>query len=205
MKVLMINGSPNPSGCISTALKEAAAILNAEGIDTEEIAIGNKVIRGCNGCCTCHSIGRCVFDDEVNETAAKLVDADGLIIGSPVYYSNPNGTVLAFLQRLFFSCDADLHLKVGASVVSCRRGGNSATFEALNQFFGISGMPTAPSSYWNDVHGNTEDDVYKDEEGLQTVKNMAVNMAFMIKAIKAQKEAAGKPAIFEGAWTNFIR
>ena len=205
MKVLMINGSPNPTGCISTALKEAAKILNSEGIETEEIAIGNKVIRGCNGCCTCHTTGKCVFNDEVNETAAKLAGADGLIIGSPVYYSNPNGTVLAFLQRLFFSCPADLHLKVGASVVSCRRGGNSATFEALNQFFGISGMPTAPSSYWNDVHGNTGEDVYKDEEGLQTVKNMAVNMAFMIKAIKAQKEASGEPAMFEGAWTNFIR
>lgn len=205
MKVLMINGSPNPAGCISSALEEAAKILNAEGIETEEIAIGNKVIRGCNGCCTCHTTGKCVFNDEVNETAAKLAEADGLIIGSPVYYSNPNGTLLAFLQRLFFSCPADLHLKVGASVVSCRRGGNSATFEALNQFFGISGMPTAPSSYWNDVHGNTGDDVYKDEEGLQTVKNMAVNMAFMIKAIKARKEATGEPAMFEGAWTNFIR
>ncbi len=205
MKVLMINGSPDTKGCISAALKEAAGILNAEGIETEEIDIGNKVIRGCIGCRSCKKTGRCVFDDPVNETALKLAEADGMIVGTPVYYSNPNGTLLSFLQRLFFSCGLDLHMKVGASVVSCRRGGNSATFEALNQFFGISGMPTVPSSYWNDVHGSTGEDIYKDEEGLQTVRNLARNMAFMIKAIKAGQETYGKPDMQHRVWTNFIR
>ena len=205
MKVLMINGSPNRKGCISTAFKEAAKILNNEGIETEEIVIGGKMIRGCTGCCTCHSTGKCVFDDEVNETAAKVAEADGMIIGSPVYYSNPNGTLLAFLQRLFFSCDADLHLKVGASVVSCRRGGNSATFEALNQFFGISGMPTAPSSYWNDVHGYKGEDVAADEEGVQTMRNLGKNMAFLIRAIQAEKERSGLPETPKIRFTNFIR
>ncbi len=205
MKVLLINGSPDRKGCISTALKEAAAILNTEGIETEEIIIGNQVIRGCIACRSCKKTGKCVFDDSVNETALKLADADGMIVGTPVYYGNPNGTVLSFLQRLFFSCGLDLHMKVGASVVSCRRGGNSATFEAVNQFFGISGMPTVPSSYWNDVHGSTGADVYKDEEGLQTVQNLARNMAFLIKAIKAGQEAYGKPDMKHDFMTNFIR
>ena len=205
MKVLLINGSPDMKGCISTALKEAAKILNAEGIETEEIIIGNKVIRGCIACRSCKKTGKCVFDDPVNETALKLAEADGIIVGTPVYYSNPNGTVLSFMQRLFFSCGLDLHMKVGASVVSCRRGGNSATFEAMNQFFGISGMPTVPSSYWNDVHGHTGEEVLKDEEGMQTVRNLARNMAFMIRAIKAGQEAYGKPVMEEDALTNFIR
>ncbi len=205
MKVLMINGSPDPKGCISTAFKEAAKILNAEGIETEEIMIGNKDIRGCIACRSCSETGKCIFNDPVNETALKLKDADGMIVGTPVYYSNPNGTVLSFMQRLFFSCDLDLHMKVGAAVVSCRRGGNSATFEAVNQFFGISGMPTVPSSYWNDVHGFSGEDVYKDEEGMQTIQNLARNMAFMIKAIKAGQDAFGKPEQAEGSWTNFIR
>ena len=204
-KVLLINGSPDRKGCISTALKEAAKILNAEGIETEEIVIGNQVIRGCIGCRSCAKTGKCVFNDIVNETAPKLAEADGMIVGTPVYYGNPNGTVLSFLQRLFFSCGLDLHMKVGASVVSCRRGGNSATFEAVNQFFGISGMPTVPSSYWNDVHGFTGEDVYKDEEGLQTVQNLARNMAFMIKAIRAGQEAYGKPDMKHDAWTHFVR
>ena len=205
MKVFMINGSPDPKGCISTALKEAAEILHAEGIETQEIRIGDKVIRGCIGCRTCAKTGKCVFDDEVNEVAAKLDEADGIIVGTPVYYGNPNGTVLSFMQRLFFSCDKDLHMKVGAAVVSCRRGGNSATFEAVNQFFGIAGMPVAPASYWNDVHGFTGEDVYKDEEGLQTIRNLATNMAFMIKAIRAGKETVGKPEMTFGARTHFIR
>ena len=205
MKVLMINGSPDPKGCISTALKEAARILAAEGIETEEVFVGNKDIRGCIACRRCKETGKCVFDDLVNETAPKLAEADGLIVGTPVYYSNPNGTVLSFLQRLFFSCGLDLHMKVGASVVSCRRGGNSATFEAMNQFFGISGMPTVPSSYWNDVHGFTGEDVYQDEEGLQTVRNLAQNMAFMIRAIRAGEETLGKPEMEFGARTHFIR
>ena len=204
-KVLMINGSPDQNGCISTAFREAAKILNAEGIETEEVFVGNKAIRGCIACRRCKETGKCVFNDLVNETAPKLAEADGIIVGTPVYFSNPNGTVLSFMQRLFFSCGLDLHMKVGASVVSCRRGGNSATFEAMNQFFGITGMPTVPSSYWNDVHGYTGEDVYKDEEGLQTVQNLARNMAFMIKAIKVGQESIGKPEMKHDSWTHFIR
>ncbi len=205
MKVLMINGSPDMKGCISTAFQEAAKILNAEGIGTEEIVIRNKDIRGCIACRRCKQTGKCTFNDIVNETAMKLAEADGMIVGTPVYYGNPNGTVLSFMQRLFFSCGLDLHMKVGASIVSCRRGGNSASFEAVNQFFGISGMPTVPSSYWNDVHGFVGEDVYKDEEGLQTVQNLARNMAFMIKAIKIGKEQYGKPEMKQVARTNFIQ
>ena len=165
MKVLLINGSPDGKGCIHTALTLAAEVLNKEGIETEEIHVGNKDIRGCIACRRCHETGKCVFNDLVNETAPKLAEADGIIIGSPVYYSMPNGTVLSFMQRLFYSCGCDLHMKVGASVVSCRRGGNSATFEIMNQFFGINGMPTVPSTYWNDVHGYKGEDVLQDVEG----------------------------------------
>ena len=205
MKVLLINGSPDAKGCIHTALTLAAEVLQAEGIETEEIHIGNKDIRGCVNCHRCAQLGHCVFDDQVNETAAKLEAADGMIVGSPVYYGNPNGTVLSFLQRLFYSCNFDLHMKVGASVVSCRRGGNSATYEALNQFFGISGMPTVPSTYWNDVHGSQGEDVLADAEGVQTIRNMAANMAFMIKSIRKGKEIYGTPKVLRGDWTHFIR
>ena len=141
----------------------------------------------------------------MNETSPKLKEADGLILGSPVYYGNPNGTLLSFVQRLFYSCGCDLHMKVGASIVSCRRGGNSATFESLNQFFGISGMPTVPSTYWNDVHGYTGEDVYTDEEGAQTIRNMAENMVFMMQCIQDGKEKHGKPVMTRKGFTNFIR
>ena len=179
-KVLLLNGSPHANGCTATALSEMAKIFGQEGVETELIQVGNRNIRGCVSCGSCGRTGKCVFDDLVNETAPKLAEADGIVIGSPVYYSMPNGTVLSFMQRLFFSSRCDLHMKVGASVVSCRRGGNSATFEIMNQFFGINGMPTVPSTYWNDVHGYTGEDVLKDEEGVETIRNMAANMAFMI-------------------------
>lgn len=205
MKVLMINGSPNPKGCISTAFDIVAEELAAAGIESEQVMVGNKDVRGCIACSRCRELGRCVFDDVVNETAPKLAEADGVIIGSPVYYGNPNGTVLSFMQRLFYSSTVDLRMKVGASIVSCRRGGNSATFEALNQFFGISGMPTVPSTYWNDVHGYTADDVFADEEGVQTMRNLARNMAFMMRAIAAEREASGIPERNKLAFTNFIR
>ena len=205
MKVLMINGSPNAKGCIHTALTLAAEVLQAEGIETEEIFVGNKDIRGCIDCRKCREIGRCVFNDLVNETAPKLKEAEGIIVGTPVYYGNPNGTVLSFMQRLLFSCGLDLHMKVGASVVSCRRGGNSATFEAMNQFFGISGMPTVPSTYWNDVHGYKAEDVMADTEGVETIRNMATNMAFMMKSIAAGKEKYGKPDVRHTQFMNFIR
>ena len=205
MKVLLINGSPDAKGCIHTALTLAEEVLNAEGISTERIHVGNKAIRGCVACGSCRKTGRCVFDDLVNEVSPKLAAADGIVVGSPVYYGTPNGTLLSFMQRLFYSCGCDLHMKVGASVVSCRRGGNSATFEALNQFFGISGMPTVPSTYWNDVHGYRGEDVLADVEGAQTIRNMAANMAFMIKAIRSGAERYGKPDMDRTRYMNFIR
>lgn len=206
MKVLLINGSPESNGCIHTALKLAAEVLNNEGIETEEISVGNKDIRGCIGCRRCKQTGKCVFDNDlVNETSPKLKEADGMIVGTPVYYGNPNGTVLSFMQRLFYSCGCNLHMKVGASVVSCRRGGNSATFEAMNQFFGISGMPTVPSTYWNDVHGYKAEDVLNDVEGTETIRNLATNMAFMMRSIQAGKEQFGKPDVKHTQFMNFIR
>lgn len=205
MKVLMINGSPDPKGCIHAAMMIAKEVFESHGVECEEIIVGNKDIRGCIGCRTCKINGKCVFHDLVNETSAKLKEADGLILGSPVYYGNPNGTLLSFVQRLFYSCGCDLHMKVGASIVSCRRGGNSATFESLNQFFGISGMPTVPSTYWNDVHGYTGEDVYKDDEGAQTIRNMAENMVFMMQCIQDGKEKHGKPVMTRNGFTNFIR
>ena len=205
MKVLMINGSPRPRGCTHTALQIAAEVLQKEGIETEEIQVGNKDIRGCIACLKCRQTKKCVFDDLVNATAPKLEASDGLILGTPVYYGNPNGTILSFAQRLFYSSGIDLHMKVGASIVTCRRGGNSATFEAMNQFFGISGMPTVPSTYWNDVHGYSAEDVYADVEGVQTIQNMARNMAFLINAIRAGEEALGKPEKVREQFYNFIR
>lgn len=205
MKVLLINGSPKAKGCIHAALEIAARELNAQGIETEEIHVGNKDIRGCIACLSCRKTGKCVFDDLVNETAPKLAAADGIVIGSPVYYGGPNGTVMSFMQRLFYSAGIDCRMKVGASVVSCRRGGNSATFEMLNQFFGINGMPTVPSTYWNDVHGYTAEDVYADVEGVETIQNMAKNMAFLIKAIRDGRENIGQPETPHNNFMNFIR
>ena len=205
MKVLLINGSPKAKGCIHTALEIAAQELNAQGIETEEIHVGTKDIRGCIACLSCRKTGKCVFDDLVNETAPKLAAADGIVIGSPVYYGGPNGTVMSFMQRLFYSAGVDCRMKVGASVVSCRRGGNSATFEMLNQFFGINGMPTVPSTYWNDVHGYTAEDVYADVEGMETIRNMAKNMAFLIKSIRDGRENIGQPETPHNNFMNFIR
>lgn len=205
MKVLMINGSPDPKGCISTAFSIMVEEFAEAGVECSQVMVGNKDVRGCIACGRCRELGHCVFHDIVNETAPALDEADGLVIGSPVYYSNPNGTVLSFMQRLFFSTDVDLRMKVGASVVSCRRGGNSATFEALNQFFGISGMPIAGSTYWNDVHGYTAEDVLADEEGVQTVRNLARNMVFLMQAIADGQEAHGIPDRNKTTFTNFIR
>ncbi len=205
MKVLMINGSPDVRGCIHTAMQIAAEEFKKQGIEAEELVVGNKDIRGCIGCRRCKTTGKCVFNDLVNETAPKLAQADGVILGTPVFYGTPNGTMLSFVQRLFYSCGLDLHMKVGAAIVSCRRGGNSATFEAMNQFFSISGMPVAPSTYWNDVHGYTAADVYEDKEGCETIQNLAKNMAFMMKAIAVGKEQIGVPEALHTEFTNFIR
>ena len=202
-KVLLINGSPKANGCTATALDEMVKVFNEEGFEPEVIHVGNKDIRGCISCNSCAEKGKCVFDDLVNEVAPKFEEADGLVIGSPVYYGSPNGTMLAFLDRLFYSTQFDKHMKVGASVVSCRRGGNTASFDVLNKYFTISAMPVASSTYWNQVHGFTADDVKKDLEGLQTMRNLAHNMAFMIKAIADAKDKYGLPAMEHDNFTSF--
>ena len=205
MKVLLINGSPNRNGCTYTALSEVASTLEKEGIETEIIQVGNKDIRGCIGCRRCKTTGKCVFDDMVNEIAPKFQECDGLVIGSPVYYASANGTLISFLDRLLYSTPGDKTMKVGAAVVSARRGGCSATFDELNKYFTISGMPIASSQYWNSVHGNTPDEVRQDKEGLQVMRTLGHNMAFLIKSIALGKEKYGLPEKEERVSTNFIR
>ena len=203
-KVILLNGSPHAKGCTSAALEEMIRTFETEGVETELIHVGSKAIRGCAACGYCERNGKCVFgDDLVNEVTAKFEMADGLVVGSPVYYGSPNGTILSFMDRLFYSTSYSKHMKVGAAVVSCRRGGNTASFDVLNKYFTISGMPIASSTYWNSVHGFTAGDVEKDLEGLQTVRNIAHNMAFLIKAIAAQKEAGLAPVQEHGAFTSF--
>ncbi len=202
-KVLLLNGSPNLHGCTATALEEMVKTFQEEDIKTELIHIGNKDIRGCIGCGRCGELGKCVFDDIVNEIAPKLEEADGLVIGSPVYYGSPNATLLACMDRLFYSTPFSKHMKVGASVVSCRRGGNSASFDVLNKYFTISSMPVASSTYWNQVHGFSAEDVKKDLEGLQTMRNLARNMSFMIKAIADAKDKYGLPVVERDSVTSF--
>ena len=203
LKVLLLNGSPHRNGCTAAALEEMIKVFDSEGIETELIEIGAADIRGCIACGRCGERGRCVFDDLVNETAPKFEAADGLVIGAPVYYGSPAGTAIAFMDRLFYSTRFTKHFKVGAAVVSCRRGGNTASFDVLNKYFSISGMPIATSTYWNQVHGFTAEDVKKDLEGLQTMRNLARNMAFMMRAIAAEKERRGLPKVERGAFTSF--
>ncbi len=202
-KVLLLNGSPHEKGCTARALEEVARTLNEEGVETEIIQIGKENIPGCKSCGYCESHGRCVYNDLVNGVAPKFKEADGLVIGSPVYYASPNGTALAFMDRLFYSAGYPKHMKVGAAVVSCRRGGNTATFDALNKYFTISGMPVVSSTYWNMVHGFTAEHVEKDLEGLQTMRNLARNMAFLIRAIAAEKARSGLPLEETDAYTHF--
>ena len=202
-KVLVLNGSPHKNGCTATALQEVIHTLNQEGIETELLQIGGQDIRGCSACGFCMENSRCVFNDLVNEAAPKLEAADGLLIGSPVYYGSPNGAILSFLDRLFYSTQFSKHMKVGAAVVSCRRGGNTASFDVLNKYFTISGMPVASSTYWNQVHGFTAEDVRKDLEGLQTMRNLGRNMAFMIRAIADAKEKYGLPLEESDHFTSF--
>jgi len=202
-RVLLINGSPHPNGCTARALSEIADTLHAEGIETDLVEIGKEAVRGCLSCGFCMKNGRCVFDDAVNRVAPLFERADGLIVGSPVYYGSPNGTLLSFLDRLFYSTNFSKHMKVGAAVVSCRRGGNTASFDVLNKYFTISGMPVVSSTYWNQVHGFTAEDVEKDLEGLQTMRNLARNAAFLIRAIANEAEANGLPAVERGNFTSF--
>ena len=202
-KVLLLNGSPHVHGCTATALEEMIKVFEEEGVETELIQVGIKDIRGCVACGTCSLKGKCVFDDLVNEVAPKLEQADGLVVGSPVYYGSPNGTILSFMDRLFYSTEFSKQMKVGAAVVSCRRGGNTASFDALNKYFTISGMPVASSTYWNQVHGFTAEDVKKDLEGLQTMRNLARSMSFMIKAFADAKEKYGYPVFEKDSFTSF--
>ena len=203
MKVLLLNGSPHPNGCTAAALKEMISVFDAEGVETELIHVGNKNIRGCIACGSCMKNGKCVFDDLVNEVATKFEAADGLVIGSPVYYASPNGTILSFVDRLFYSTRFSKHMKVGAAVVSARRGGNTASFDVLNKYFSISGMPIATATYWNQVHGFNAEDVKKDAEGLQTMRNLARNMTFLMRAIADGREKYGLPEVEHGAFTSF--
>ena len=202
-KVLLLNGSPHVHGCTATALEEMIKVFEEEGVETELIQVGIKEIRGCVACGSCSLTGKCVFDDLVNEVAAKFEKADGLVVGSPVYYGSPNGTILSFMDRLFYSTEFSKQMKVGAAVVSCRRGGNTASFDALNKYFTISGMPVASSTYWNQVHGFTAEDVKKDLEGLQTMRNLARSMSFMIKAFADAKEKYGYPEFARDSFTSF--
>ncbi len=202
-KVLLLNGSPHVHGCTAAALEEMIKVFEEEGVETELIQVGIKEIRGCIACGKCSLTGKCVFDDLVNEVAAKFEKADGLVVGSPVYYGSPNGTILSFMDRLFYSTEFSKQMKVGAAVVSCRRGGNTASFDALNKYFTISGMPVASSTYWNQVHGFTAEDVKKDLEGLQTMRNLARSMSFMVKAFADAKEKYGYPELERGAFTSF--
>lgn len=205
MKVILLNGSPHANGNTYIALHEMEKTFAEEGIETEIVHIGNKNIRGCIACRSCAKIGKCVFDDEVNEFAAKFEACDGLVIGSPVYYASANATLVAFLTRLFFSTRFDKTMKVGASLVAARRGGLSSTFDELNKFFTISGMPVASGQYWNSIHGREVGEAEQDLEGLQSMRTLARNMSFLLKSIALGKEAYGIPQKEPMQPTNFIR
>lgn len=205
MKVLLINGSPNVNGNTARSLEEMRKIFEEENIETEVIQVGNQQIRGCCACQSCYKTKKCVFDDLVNETAKKFEDCDGMVVGSPVYYASANGTLTAFLDRLFYSTRFDKRMKVGASIAIARRGGCSATFDQLNKYFTISGMPVASSQYWNSVHGATPGQVEQDLEGMQTMRTLAKNMSFLMKSIELGKEKFGMPEKEKGQYTNFIR
>ena len=205
MKVLMINGSPRINGNTETALKEMEKIFAEDGIEVEIVQIGGKAVRGCVACGTCSVKGSCVFDDIVNELAPKFEECDGLVVASPVYYASANATLIACLDRLFFSTGFDKTMKVGASVVAARRGGLSSTFDELNKYFTISGMPVASSQYWNSIHGAMPGEAAGDEEGLQTMRVLARNMSFLMKSIALGKEKYGLPEKEEKIATSFIR
>ena len=205
MKVLIINGSPRVNGNTTIALNEMVKIFEKEGVETEVVQIGNRDVRGCIACGTCFKKGQCVFDDVVNELAPKFEAADGLVIASPVYYASANATLIACLDRLFYSTHFDKSMKVGASVVCARRGGLSATFDELNKYFTICGMPVASSQYWNSIHGREPGQAEQDAEGLQTMRTLARNMTFLMKSIALGKEKYGMPEKEEWQPTHFIR
>ena len=205
MKVLIINGSPRQNSNTSIALAEMEKVFLKNGIETEIVQIGAKEIRGCVSCGYCYKNGKCAIDDIVNEVAPKFEKCDGLVVGSPVYYASANGTLISFLDRLFYSSSFDKTMKVGAAIAVARRGGLSSTFDELNKYFTISGMPVASSQYWNSVHGRAPGDAEQDLEGLQTMRTLAENMSFLIKSIALGKEKYGLPEKEEKISTHFIR
>lgn len=205
MKVLILNGSPRINGNTSLAIREMEQIFKADGIEVETVQVGNKEIRGCIACGHCATAGKCVFNDVVNELAPKFKEADGLVIASPVYYASANATLIACLDRLFYSTDFDKTMKVGASVIVARRGGCSSTFDELNKYFTISNMPIASSQYWNSIHGRGKGEADLDEEGKQTMRVLARNMTFLMKSIALGKEQFGLPEKEEHVWTHYIR
>ncbi len=204
-KVLLVNGSPHVKGCVARAFDEVEKVLHENGVETERINVANKDVRGCIACNYCRSHGKCVFDDIVNETAPKIAEADGMIVGTPVYYAGPNGQLHAFMDRLFYSSSGTVNFnqKVGATVVSSRRAGSTSAFDSINHYFTIKSMPIVSSTYWNEVHGFTAEDVEADLEGLQTMRNLARNMAFLIKAIRDRKEKEGLPEQETSQFTSF--
>ena len=205
-KVLFINGSPNENGCVSTAMDEVITVLNDNGIQTEKIWLGKKAMPDCMACMKCQETGKCVFQDQVNEIVSEIDEIGGIIVGSPVYYGGPNGRITSFLDRLFFSIpDEKFNGKLGASIVSCRRGGASAAFERLNQYFLMENMHVVSSQYWNQVHGFSAEDVKKDEEGLQTMRTLGRNIVWLLKAIEnGEKSNIHIPEHEEKTFTNFI-
>lgn len=205
MKVLLINGSPRKDGNTAIALNEMIKVFESQGIETELLHIGGKDIRGCIACGKCRQLGHCVFDDIVVQASQKLAEADGLVVGSPVYYASANGTVVSFMDRLFYSNSADLRMKVGAAVSVARRGGQTTTFDQLNKYFTISGMPVASGQYWNGVHGAAPGEAENDTEGLQQMRTLAANMAFLMKSIALGKEKFGLPEKETPQRMNFIR
>ncbi len=205
MKVLMINGSPHAEGNTARALDEMKAVLEAEGMEVELIQVGHLAVRGCTGCASCFKNKKCIIDDVVNQLAEKLESTDGMVIGSPVYYASANGTLSSVLDRLFYSAKFDKRMKVGASVAVARRGGCSSTFDQLNKYFTISGMPVAAGQYWNSVHGAKPGEAEADGEGLQGMRTLAHNMSFLMKSIALGKEKYGLPEKEKSIWTNFVR
>lgn len=205
MKVLMINGSPRKDSNTGLALDEMAKIFTEQGIEVETVQIGQEAVRGCVACNGCGKLKRCVYDDCVNEIAAKFEEADGLVVGSPVYYASANGSLISLLDRLFYSAKFDKTMKVGAAVAVARRGGLTATYDELNKYFGISGMPIASGQYWNGVHGRLTGEAEQDAEGMQQMRTLARNMAFLMKSIALGKEQFGLPEREPGVMTNLVR
>lgn len=206
MKVLLFNGSPHTNGNTAFALAQMVDVFTQAGVETELIQVGSQNIRGCIGCRSCHKTGKCVFDDLVNQVAPKLAEADGVVVASPVYYASPNGTLLSFLDRLFYSTGCiDKRMKVGASVVCARRGGCTASMDVLNKYFSISSMPMASSTYWNQIHGGAPGEAELDPEGIRTMRNLAKNMVFLMDAIAREKDTNGLPEPEPTVYTNFIR